>query len=117
MKQILRAHVVEIHSQALVEQGYVADVAVIRITRPFWVGIQAIRNDTSKKGGTMGPSKSFYGESLLERNKRTYGYHPKCKKCLILPADPHIRKEGECENPQYAAVGVDDFYCADYREE
>jgi len=64
----------------------------------------------------MNPAKHFYGESLFDRNKRSYGYHPKCKKCLILPADPHVRKEGECENPQYAAMGVADFYCADYKE-
>jgi len=58
----------------------------------------------------MSPGKSFYGESLFDRNKRNYGYHPKCKRCLTL-------KEGKCENPQYAAMGVADFYCADYKEE
>ena len=57
----------------------------------------------------MNPSKSFYGESLFERNKRTYGYHPKCKKCLSL-------KKGKCENPQYRAINMGEFYCADYRE-
>ena len=57
----------------------------------------------------MDASKHFYGESLFERNKRTYGYHPKCKKCLT-------QKEGKCENPQYRAVGVVDFYCADYKD-
>ncbi len=57
----------------------------------------------------MNPAKHFYGESLFERNKRSYGYHPKCKKC-------RTRKEGKCENPQYAAVNVSDFYCVDYKE-
>ena len=57
----------------------------------------------------MNPSKSFYGEPLFERNKRTYGYHPKCKKCLT-------RKDKKCKDPQYRAVNVGDFYCADYKE-
>jgi len=64
----------------------------------------------------MNPAKHFYGEPLFECNRRSYGYHHKCKKSLILPADPHVRKEGECENPQYAVMGVADFYCADYKE-
>lgn len=54
--------------------------------------------------------RQFYGESLFERNRRSYGYHPKCKRCLT-------RKEGECEDPQYRAVGVADFYCADHPDE
>ena len=58
----------------------------------------------------MDASKHFYGDSLFTRNKRSYGLHPKCKKCLT-------RKEGKCEDQQYAAVGVKDFYCADYKEE
>ena len=58
----------------------------------------------------MDASKHFYGESLFMRNKRSYGLHPKCKKCLT-------QKEGKCEDQQYAAVGVKDFYCADYKEE
>ena len=57
----------------------------------------------------MRSGKSFYKDTLFERNYRTDGYHPKCKRCLI-------RKEGKCENPQYAAMGMDDFYCADYKE-
>ena len=57
----------------------------------------------------MNPAKHFYGESLFERNKRSYGLHPKCKMCLT-------RKEGKCEDPQYAAINVADFYCADYKE-
>jgi len=57
----------------------------------------------------MSPSKSFYGESLFERNKRSYGYHPKCKKC-------RTRKEKKCEYVQYNAQNVD-FFCADYKEE
>lgn len=59
-------------------------------------------------GEEMSP-RQFYGESLFERNKRSYGLHPKCKKCLTL-------KEKKCENPQYAAMGIDDFFCADYEE-
>jgi len=61
------------------------------------------------KGDKMNPAKHFYGESLFGRNKRDYGYHPKCEKCLT-------NKEEKCENPQYAAMGVSDFYCADYKE-
>ena len=57
----------------------------------------------------MDASKHFYGESLFDRNKRSYGLHPKCKRCLT-------RKEGKCEDPQYAAINVGDFYCADYKE-
>ena len=57
----------------------------------------------------MNPRQKFYGDTLFERNYRTYGYHPKCKKCRTL-------KEGKCENPQYRAMGVADFYCSDYRE-
>ena len=57
----------------------------------------------------MNPAKHFYGESLFSRNKRSYGLHPKCKRCLT-------HREGKCENPQYAAMGVADFYCADYKE-
>lgn len=58
----------------------------------------------------MDASKHFYGEPLFERNFRSYGYHPKCKKCLTL-------KEGKCEDPQYRAINMGEFYCADYREE
>ena len=58
----------------------------------------------------MRTGKNFYGDTLFERNHRAYGYHPKCKKCLTL-------KEKKCDNIQYAAVGVKDFFCADYREE
>ena len=54
----------------------------------------------------MSMGRSFYGETLFERNYRAYGLHPKCKKCRTL-------KKKECENPQYAAIGVRDFYCAD----
>jgi len=67
----------------------------------------------------MSPSKSFYGESLFKRNKRSYGYHPKCKKCRTLFETSLIDqtwKWGKCKDPQYAARGVADFYCADYKE-
>ena len=57
----------------------------------------------------MNPAKHFYGESLFDRNKRSYGYHSKCKRCLT-------HREGKCENPQYAAINMADFYCADYKE-
>ena len=57
----------------------------------------------------MNPAKHFFGESLFSRNRRSYGLHPKCKRCLT-------RKEGECGNLQYAAMGVADFYCADYKD-
>ena len=57
----------------------------------------------------MNPRQKFYGDDLLTRNLRSYGYHPKCKKCLT-------RKEGKCEDPQCAAMGVEDFYCVDYKE-
>ena len=57
----------------------------------------------------MNPAKHFYGESLFDRNMRSYGLHPKCKRCLT-------RKEGECEDLQYRAIGVADFYCVDYKE-
>ena len=57
----------------------------------------------------MNPQQKFYGDDLLTRNLRSYGLHPKCKKCLT-------RKEGECEDLQYRAVGVADFYCANYKE-
>lgn len=52
--------------------------------------------------------KSFYGPDRLEANLRTYGLHPKCKRCCT-------RKDGDCEYVQYNAHNVD-FYCADYRE-
>ena len=57
----------------------------------------------------MNPSKHFYGESLFDRNFRSYGLHPKCKRCLT-------RKEEKCEDPQYNARNTN-FYCADYKEE
>jgi len=57
----------------------------------------------------MNPAKHFYGEPLFERNKRSYGLHPKCNNCLT-------HRKGECEDPQYRAMGVADFYCADYKE-
>jgi len=57
----------------------------------------------------MNPSKSFYGETLFTRNKRSYGLHPKCKKCLTL-------KEKKCSDPQYRAINMGDFFCADYKD-
>ena len=57
----------------------------------------------------MKPRKSPYNGKLFESRIESYGLHPKCKKCLT-------RKEGKCEYIQYAATGVKDFYCADYRE-
>ena len=56
----------------------------------------------------MNPAKHFYGESLFSRNKRSFGLHPKCKRCLT-------RREGKCEDPQYNARNAD-LYCADYKE-
>jgi len=56
----------------------------------------------------MNPAKHFYGEPLFDRNKRSYGLHPKCKRCLT-------RREGKCENPQYAA-NLLRFECADFKE-
>lgn len=58
----------------------------------------------------MSPRKSPYNGKLFGGQRESHGVHPKCKKCLI-------RKEGKCEYVQYAAMGVKDFYCADYREE
>ena len=57
----------------------------------------------------MNISKSFYGESLFDRNRRSYGLHLKCKRC-------RTRKEGKCEDPQYNARNAD-LYCVDYEEE
>lgn len=57
----------------------------------------------------MNPGKNFYGESLFDRNCRSYGLHPKCKRC-------RTRKEGKCEDAQYAAINLESFYCADYGE-
>ena len=98
-----------IRSQVLVELDYAGNVELGKIIEPFWAGIRVMRSDISKGGGIMDARKHFYGESFFERNKRSYGLHPKCKKCLT-------RKEGKCENPQYDAKNAD-FYCADYREE
>jgi hypothetical protein len=57
----------------------------------------------------MRPRKSPFNGKLFNGLVGSYGVHPKCKRCLT-------RKEGKCEDPQYAAMGVNDFYCADYRE-
>ena len=56
----------------------------------------------------MKPKKSFYGYDKLEANLRTYGLHPKCKRC-------RTRKEGDCENVQYNA-NLLRFECADFKE-
>ena len=50
LRQILYAHVAEIPSQALVEQGYAGNVELGKIIEPFWVGIPVMRNDISKRG-------------------------------------------------------------------
>ena len=53
---------------------------------------------------------TFQERTIVNYRFEEFGFHPRCKRCLTL-------KNGECEFPQYAAVGVEDFYCADFKEE
>lgn len=52
--------------------------------------------------------KNPFDGKLFQGGLDSHGPHPKCKKCLT-------RKEGKCRDVQYAAMGVADFYCADYK--
>ena len=53
---------------------------------------------------------TFQERAIVADKFDEFGFHPRCRRCLVL-------KRGDCEHPQYAAVGVKDFYCADFKEE
>ena len=72
LKQILCAHVAMIPSQALVEQGYAGNVELGKIIKLFSTGIQAIRNNISKKGGTMKIESFIKMATKLESMKPKY---------------------------------------------
>jgi len=51
---------------------------------------------------------TFQERALVANMFEKFGFHPRCKKCLTL-------KRKECEFPQYRAIGVKIFYCADFK--
>lgn len=49
---------------------------------------------------------TFQERALVANMFEKYGLHVKCKRCL---------NRKKCPSPQYAAVGVKNFYCADFK--